>query len=302
MLRKKLMPTFNSIPAAAAAGTSFVDLPLGLTYHTLGLEYYNSQASVFDTLLTELRIKINGKTQRQYTAAQLSATNGLMGSAFPVIVRGSLKYNHLVMMLAEPFRKDIGQIQLPAWNIAGPNVRSFQLEVDWAAVGSETSKTIQGYYEAEPARGELGLISKVARQSLGASGTSQDFNLLGLVNPRDYLQQISLFPTGDAGVIKAQLVLNGEIVHDLLDFWQQSASLTCREMVPDASTGTGMKPRYDIVLDFDDPIVNQVAMAGINEAKLHVEYGTVNVTTGAISSSAATGTLTALITTVGPAL
>lgn len=300
MLRKKLIPTPSSIPAAAAAGTCTIDLPIGLKYHTVGLNVSNSAGTALASLISEVRLKINGKTQRALTATQLGETNGLYGTQFANLVKGTgaTTKTDFTFHLAEPWRKDIGQVSIPAWNVAGPNVRSFQAELDFLAVGGETAKSVAGYYEAEPATGALGTIAKVQRHSLSVSGTVQDVNLLGLLAPGDFLQSISLFKCSGAavGVIKAQLIINGEIIHDLLEFWEQFYALTSREMVPDT---TATNPRYDIVLDFDDPLTNAVRMQGVNEARLHLEFGTVNQTTGAVASSAASGSMPMIITAVG---
>jgi hypothetical protein len=38
MLRRKLLPTFNAIPASTATGTATCDLPLGIPYHAIVLD------------------------------------------------------------------------------------------------------------------------------------------------------------------------------------------------------------------------------------------------------------------------
>lgn len=301
MLRTSLIPTASSMPAANTAGTSLLDLPIGKRYHAINLEVKDGlNATALATMITGGRIKINGNTRREFTMTQLGALNGLMGASFANKTIGTttnVRYG-IKILLAEPFRKDLRQVQLPAWDIAGPNVRSFQVELDWAAVGADT-KTLTGSYQWEPATAPLGSITKWTRSTLAAAGTTQDFNLLGMIPASDYLQSIHLFTPTTNSPVKASLILNGEIVWDNIEFWQMATHLESREMVADV---TATNPRYDIVIDYDDPIINAVRMQGINEARLHVEYGTVNQTTGAIAYGAATGSMPVLIQHVGPAL
>src|SRR2546422_226969 len=84
-LRKKLLPTFNAI---AAGSKATCDLPLGLRYHSITLELGDSGAAsattpdldaILTNLVTNIYVKINGKSQRTSTAKQLNQINGSNG-------------------------------------------------------------------------------------------------------------------------------------------------------------------------------------------------------------------------------
>lgn len=297
MLRKAVLPTFNSVPASGSAGTATVDLPLGIKYGIIWLEFGDDSATTLASgnLVGDIRVKVNGKVQRNHSAVQLNAINNLNGTAFAAKIKGATTAyrTYLPIFFAEPWRKDVNQMMLPAWNAVG--IQSFQIEVDLKAVTCATNTRIQGFYEWAPATGPIGSIAKIIRQSLPAVGTIQDYNTL---DRRDYLQSIHMFTTSDSKcAIKAKLTADGNIVHDLIDAQQNQAILLAREMNPETGTNN---PRYDIVFDYDDPINNALDAGRLSELTLHAEFGTYTTATGAFAVSAASGTMDTLIVRAGP--
>lgn len=288
-LRKKLLPTFNAI---AAGSKATCDLPLGLRYHTITLELSDNGVSsvsnnidtILTALVTNIYVKINGKAQRTHSGKQLNQMNGSNGNRWLAQTSGTpgnANFRiYLTIFFAEPWRKDIREVQLSAWNMAGPNVESFQIEVELNA--GLTTPNVTGFYEFEPATGPLGTITKVIQQSLAAVGTTQDFNTL---DRRDFLQAIHLFPTSDAKYVnKVRLTANGVEVQDLLTNTENQVILNNREMQPDLSA----TPRFDLALDYDDPVGRALQLDGLSEFTLHVEY-----------SASAAGTMPALIVRAG---
>ena len=286
MLRTKLLPTFNAV---ATGQTATVDLPLGIQYHAIWLEVGDNGGTTIASgnLLGDIRVKINGKVQRTHSAVELNALNGVNGTAYLLKTSGTAGQaayrSYLPIYFAEPWRKDVKDQQMPAWNVAGDGISSFQIEVDIKA--GLTTPVISGFYEWAPATGSLGAIGKVIRQTVGALGTVQDFNQL---DRRDFLQGIHLFPTVEGTpkyVNKVKLTYNGAEQQDLITTLENQAKLLGRAMNPDTS-GT---PRYDLVIDYDDPINGALPLNGLAEFTLHVEY-----------NAAAAGNLVMLIERAGP--
>jgi hypothetical protein len=244
--------------------------------------------SAADQLIGEIRLLVNGKVQRRVRGRELDILNILNGSQYGATSSGTLGLTgyrvRLPIYLAEPWRKSNAEAAIPAWNLSGANVASASIEVDFLTIDTPY---INGWYEWSPADGGLGAITKWIRQTWGASGTRQDFNTL---EKRDYYHSIHLFPPTGAYVDKVQLTADGVIVQDLLTAAQNGAMLTNRDMAPDLyGTSPGLSPRFDVILDADDPLNSALLAQGLQEFTLHVEY-----------SAAATGNLVAIVQRTGP--
>jgi hypothetical protein len=282
MLRQKLLPTFQGIATGKAAT---LELPLGFRYHVIWLELGDSAGTTLASgnLIGDIRVKVNGKVQRVHTGVELDAINSVNGAAYGAKTSGTpgtAGYRtYLPIYFCEPWRKNQNEVALVAWNAAG--IASLQIEVD--VKSGLTSPVLQGYYEYDGVTGTLGGITKWIRQSFGAVGTKQDFST---IDRRDFLQAIHLFPTSDGKFVQQlKLTANGNELRDLITTLQNQTALEARELLPDISA----TPRFDLVLDYDDPINGALRLDGLQEFTLHVEY-----------DSAANGTMTAMIIRTGP--
>jgi hypothetical protein len=83
-----------------------------------------------------------------------------------------------------------------------------------------------------------------------------------------------------------ELFPDGVIIQDLLNWRDNQVLLTNRDMNPDSAAAA---PRFDLVLDADDPVNGALLAQGLQEFTLHVAY-----------SSAASGNLVAIIQRSGP--
>lgn len=269
MLRQKLLPT----PTAIAAGsTSTFNLDLGLRYHALWLELGSSGVIAGDTLrarlantIGQIRLKVNGKVQRTMEAVELLDIYSLMGSPFAGSVSGTpgeAGYRmYLPIWLAEPWRKNNAEVPLTAWNAQG--IASLQLEVDVVAA----TPVLKGWFEYDNPTGNLGAITKWIRQTFAASGTEMDINT---IDKKDYLNSIHFYATvgGTSRYVnKLRLTANGAEIRGLLTALENQALLLAREMIPDQTTN-----RFDLVLDYDDPINNALNCNGLAELTAHVEF------------------------------
>ena len=83
MAIKRRIP-LNQIEGVTAGGTAIINLPIGPRYHSIVLEYATSTAggpteANCEAELTEMRVLIDGVTQRKASAAQLFDINRTKG-------------------------------------------------------------------------------------------------------------------------------------------------------------------------------------------------------------------------------
>jgi len=293
-LRKKLLPTFSK---AVSGQTATCNLDLGKKYHiiwvTIGYDATNTgkdlePASAANDIVGEIRLLVNGKVQRRIRGRELNLINKLNGTQYAATVLGGVAmgvsgYKIAVpIFLSEPWRKSNAEAALMGWNLAGPTVGSASIEVDFNTIDTPY---ISGWYEWSPADGGLGAITKWIRMTFGASGTQQDFNTL---DKRDYYHSIHLFPPTGSFVQNVQLTADGVIVHDLISYADNQAMLKNRDMNP---VNDLSYPRYDLVLDQDDPLNGALLAQGLQEFTLSVRYA---------GGTTASGNLVAIIQRSGP--
>jgi hypothetical protein len=298
-LRKKLLPSFTK-PVSGQTATCNLDLgkKIHIIWLTIGYDAANADkdlnpADPADDLVGEIRLLVNGKVQRRMLGRELEQLNRLNGAQFGAVIGspasdvGDAGYRIIVpIFLAEPWRKSNAEAAIPAWNLSGANVASASIEVDFKTIDSPY---LGGFFEWSPADGGLGAITKWIRMTFGAAGTQQDFNTL---EKRDYYHSIHLFAPGLAGggnnfVNNVQLTADGVIVQDLLSYRDKEVMLTNRDMNPAAIDDA--TPRFDLVLDADDPLNSALLAQGLQEFTLHVVY-----------AGAAAGNLVAIVQRTGP--
>jgi hypothetical protein len=283
MLRTTKLPTFNSIQTGK---TATCDMPRGLRLHTVVLELSddgtasagnaNDIPATIANLIGDIRIKRNGNTQRTHSGVELNAAvNGSNGPDFVATssgTAGTAGYRvYLAINFAEPWRTTPALVAAPAWNIVEPanggDTNSLQIEVD--IVAGLTSPNVTGTYDWEPPLpGGIGEISKVIRQSVGALGLNNTF-----VNfdKTDLLQAMHLFPTVEATpkyVDSLQVKWNGILVQEDISTLQNQVKLINRGLNPDTSA----VPRYDWIVDFDDPITSGLPLAGARNFEVKCTY------------------------------
>ncbi len=288
MLRKTILPTIQSI---ATGQKATLDMPLGIRIHAIWLEFSDAAGafaqnfSAIDTCLdafaTDIRVKLNGHTQREHTPKQLNQINGSNGAQYNAInfVSGTANTAtarvRLPIYFKEPWRADTIARDLPAWNVdAGQN--SFQIEID--VKSGLVTPNITGWYEWEPLRqdvngGKLAAVTKMFRQSLPALGGSNDFSIRNVATT-GFLQSIHFFPITAANYVnKVRLRANGSDVQDLIDAGQNAALLRGSDLLPD----TTVAPRFDLVLDYDDPLNSALRLDGLSSLDLQTQYAAAGV-------------------------
>lgn len=285
MLIKTILPTFQAVPASGIAGTATVELPLGRRYHAVWLEFTcngtgaanvsngngTNLAATIANAVTDIRVKLNGHVQRISTGVQLNAINESLGAAYAAQATGTAGTATYLLKLpiffAERWRKSTVEQDLPAWNV-DRGQESFTIEVDVNATfaGGAVNISLAGFYEWEPLTGKLGAVTKWFRQTYSATGSQNDFSL----KERDgFLQSIHLFNTSDGKFVnKVKLTANGADVQDLLTVFQNSSLLKGAGLNPDFSAA----PRFDLVLDYDDPLNSALQLNGLSDLTMQAQY------------------------------
>jgi hypothetical protein len=297
-IRTRILPTANSV---ASGKTATIDLPVGLRYHSIGLtigyDATNTSKETAGTLVNQvvndIRVLVNGKLQRLHSLKQLNAINIANGSQYAIRTSGSMGssgYREYVKInFAEPWRKDIRQQAMGAWNMNPADARSFQVQVDFATI---TTPVLSGYYEFEELQdARLGQILKWIRQTFPAVGTivesAQIQRPVG-----DFLQALLFFASSDGKFVNnLKFTVNGAQVQEEIDYLTQRARLFGWDLNPDTNAQSStnyLSPRFDLPLDVDDPINQAIRLELVRELIFK-----------ATMDSAASGTLDVMVGRVG---
>jgi hypothetical protein len=282
------LPSFSTITKANCA---VCNIPVGPRYHYIQISGDSGAAELATNHLTEIRLKVNGKQQRQMTYAELQGLNALNGSAYGIQDNGANGATfQLPIFLAEPWRKSNATQDLLAW--ATGNVDSFQLEIDLTnstnsvdslravALIDNSIVTDNGREVQQP----MGAIVKWFRTVIPAPATTVDINF-GAINNRDNYQSISF--TDSSNVITSyKVIVDGFTVRECTKK-ENNALLAAYGMTPRTT-------HLDVVFDADDIINNYLPMVGRNGER--VQDFRIQLT----SSSALTST-TAVAQVLGPA-
>jgi hypothetical protein len=257
------LPGFNGV---AAGQTATLDLPVGPRYHVVWLQCANTAEASVTSIIDEIRVKINGKTQRVMSATELNALNSMFCS--PSATLGTVAtseyawYEHtaatpdnnlIPIFFAEPWRPEIISKEGLAWGTG--DVATFQIEVDLNATNTgvvlsafaevdNAVVTTEGLQRAMP----MGPIVKWSRFNIPFSSTGWlDVQTLPR---RDVILQISIWHTANYYVSEYELLADNYQWRKLTDL-QNAAVLKSRGMTPTV-LGAGATYRTDIVLDYDD--------------------------------------------------
>lgn len=220
------MPGFNGV---AAGQTATVTLPVGtMTYHKLMIAYFcanagNGNQTNTEAHLTQIRMKVNGKNQRVFSAAQIDSINAYHGKAFS---QGGSTSGYVEIFLSEPWRRTPRAEDALAWGTADQS--TFQIEVDIAAAA--TSPTLTGHMEVEYRGQNMGPISKWNSYTQPVSATGLITN--NTLPKTDAFQAIHAFSANvtDIEVDVDQVTRLKGVLADLTDlythyYWTPQASM-----------------------------------------------------------------------------
>ncbi len=162
----------NSFSAVGAGQTATVDLNANGTYDALFLHYQTGTAGGatkvnVEAEVQEIRLKVNGKVQRRFSATELNIINSSKGSRYATIHGDASDVAVLPCFFAEPWRRASQGEDALAWGMA--DVDNFQLEIDIASGAVSPVLAVQSLWA--PDKRTMGPIVKWKKYSVGVTTT-----------------------------------------------------------------------------------------------------------------------------------
>lgn len=169
------LPSFGSV---AVGTTALIDLPTTGVYHAVYLRYTEAGTDAaqvdLEAAINQVRVKINSKVQREFTAAQLNVMNAARGVGFEAGL--------IPIYFYEPWRKPIQSQEANSWGMA--DVESFTIEVDIDAAATTPGLTAFALKTFD--NRNMGAIVKVQRRTVPVTTT-------GAVQALDLRRDVSYY-------------------------------------------------------------------------------------------------------------
>ncbi|MBC8002333.1 MAG: hypothetical protein H7X97_07065 [Opitutaceae bacterium] len=313
MLLNRQLPAFNGVPATLASGaitTVTCKLNLGERIHVAWIQFGNDGATnpgqgigtlKAPGMVQEIRVIIDGKVQRRFTAQELNAINSLMNepgsteyTAKTSGTAASAGYRTMIpIFFAERWRRGavtvtgnngpvaVPEAELSAWNLTG--IETATIEVDLIGRTSAGANAvldgpvITGFYEYDAlVQRNIGQIVKYKRFSFGPTSNPAEYTSLD--RKTGSYQSLHLFPTSADQYVTTLMFTrdNVQVRQDITRF-QNDAILLSNKMNPTAldtasSTTKQNTGLYNVVFDYDDQIRNLLGVSGVNELTLKPTY------------------------------
>jgi hypothetical protein len=255
------LPNFNGV---GAGQTATVQLPVGnMTYHKIILAYgctnaSNGNQTNTEAHITQVRLKLNGKIQRVFSAKQLDSINAFNNRSFQSLTpNGGTALGYLEIFLSEPWRRTAAGEDALAWGTA--DISTFQIEVDIAAAA--TGPTLIPHADVEYTSRPNGLISKWRSYTQPVSGVGITTNNTLPKNPAEAYQAIHAFMQ-TATDISDVTVKTDQVVRFQGTFTDMTSLLT-----HEGGNGNGWSPQasmFHIVFDRTGRVADALPMQYVN--------------------------------------
>lgn len=150
-----------------ANGVATLSLPVGMSYNRIFLQLGGTFTKA---MITDVKVKLNGKVIYQNTGSRLDVVNTYRGRA--------VSASFLVLDFVEPRARDASELWVGNLNTAS-GVSSLTVEV---TIAGATSPTLESYSELAPPA-PLGIIKKMLVFSSGFTGSGKfPFKLIDVAN------------------------------------------------------------------------------------------------------------------------
>jgi len=216
MFRRKVPIT--NIQGVAAGQVATIDLPTDRRYHEIALYYTESGSAVsvanMKTAITSIRILLNSRVQREYSAAELFAINGFNGAKYAAVP------GFIPIYFSEPWRRTPGGEDLLAWALEGQVIDSFQIEITIAT--GRTSPALSGRAIIDNARAPdggyipLAPIVTTRRRSVDVSATGVR-TLIDMPRNLGAYERLHAFEDAAGDISGVRVTVDQLIVFDLND-------------------------------------------------------------------------------------
>lgn len=276
---KKMPPVEGVVPGEKATE----DLPIGPRYYKFEIDATvkpdaGSVATV-DDILGTIKLTVNGKTQREFTALELQALNVLNGAEFATkvfnitnpgnpLANGDTAKFRLPILLGEPFRKSYSAGEVMAWPTKwtnGATLGTFQIEFSIPDVTGYTLHDVKVYASIDSGLGSVDAsgnpifnISKWYRETIIYTAAGERYVVT--LPKRDQYQQMNFFTqTGDP-ISHIKIKRDGEEILDV----DKDVNDTDLERFGLNAAGISAD-RLDVVFDRDDLPDSALPMNGVRE-------------------------------------
>lgn len=194
MLFVKNLP-FNNV---AASGVASVSLPVGMSYNRIILALGGTAFT--KAMITNIKVKLNGKTILENTGSRLDLINTYRGLAASA--------NFLTIDFTEPRAKDMSEQYIGNLNTA-KGVSSLTVEV---TIAGATAPTLESYSELGPPA-QLGVIHKQIQfvNSFGGAGKFP-FKLIDVANRGAIVKRVHFAHGGNMTLLEVKK--NGIVIFD----------------------------------------------------------------------------------------
>lgn len=224
-------------------------------------------------IINDIRINIDGKTQRLVSAAELDTINKRFGPDYALVTSGSIGAGTLASQITifflEPWRNDplSNNGRIYGWNLNGvPGV-----EVLVNIKTGLNSPQLSGFYEYEPAIAGQGFgpIVKWLRKDASPTATPVDLpDTFSLTQP-NRLHSAHLFATSNGMyVTKASMKFGSTLFLDQVDLETQQANLLPYGIDPDPSP----TPCFHIEADMSDSLADTLPLKGQVSQNLKLDF------------------------------
>jgi hypothetical protein len=275
---KKLAPVEGVIPGEKAT----VDLVIGPRYHNLILEATVKPPAggiaTMAMIMGLINILVNGKSQRQFTAGELSVLNPLNGAEFDVetynvtdpgtaLAADDTARFRVSILFGEPFRKSYAADKVMAWPTIWPgnvSLGTFQVEIEVPAVAGTTLHSIKAYAEMDGELGQVGdsgpifNVSKWWRQTV--IYTAAGDRHITTLPKRDRYQSMHFFTQAGDPISHIKIRRDGQDIIDV-DKDVNDHNLVVRGINKLALSAD----RLDVIFDRDDLPDSALPMNGVSE-------------------------------------
>lgn len=260
--RKIKLNGISAVPAAAAAGTAIIEVPLSFSrIHELHIQYgHTSGTNTIAAALAfieEVRIMVNGSPWRTFSGLQLRDQNLLNGSTYDCTGLPNTTVGvNLPIFFAEPWRKDIEDQDGLAWIIKP--FESFRVEVQLAA--NANAPTLNAFAVVDDVNLNISepQYMKWQRQTFNGGSTEVDFTT---IDRRGFIHQVSLYPSA---ALTDVIVKKDGIIISEQKRTQKDALLATHGMLGVGTTGR-IANVWDEVFDHDDLTRSALDMRGSRE-------------------------------------
>jgi hypothetical protein len=263
--------------AGTAAGafnahTITLDIPTGPRYHVIWIYGNAGAAKKFTDLIGEIRININGVTQRKFTALELLKLNALNGITQYAGRNGNIAATAFVIPLwfAEPWRKSLRSQDLLAWGTG--DVSSFQIEFDiqayaGAAAGliaptfrAEVDNTLVADAQGKGVQAPLGIITKWIKSQIPITQVAGWNEWVGMKDMQGAIQSVHF---NDLLLSEYELFVDDLMIRNDTIPAGNNAAYAGREMNPDpvSSNDCPLRSMTDLVFDHDDILENALPLS-----------------------------------------